>query len=659
MTYIKKKELIKNFIDENKQEEALAVLKEIEKEYPFDLDVLKLKGLFYSSLGDYKKAIYWFQKCRNICTINVDVNIFLMNIYISLNLKDLIIDYFSDIIFLNYFGDKYVEIFNTIFNNIVNKNANDHEFLSLLNNKIERENGDYRYFPLNCKGKSSLGEKVGNLFIANFANTDFMFEPEEKNVQKCSLELVKILHKDTNIIKLENFILPIASKIQNNKIAINDMGTENKFNLMHKNRFYYFNLKRLDDISFDENIVFGEPIVLEKKEGCKDLVLNLFIDGLSQKIIDDYGLENLMPHTAEFFKDGVIFENCYSSGEWTYVSLASFFTGQYTANHNLFNPIINAKLRKDTKILTEYMEDKGYFNAKIDADWRTTPQIGYNRGMDRILYTTLSDKMFARGIPANLMEHIEAFKDKNLFIHTCIPDLHDISDGYNLNISVETTNDLKDKALNVNFKVPKTSVQDTFDESKIRAYLKVMKYIDMHLKSIYTYIEDTFNMDNVTVCLISDHGQGYIVPENDQFLSDGRQKVPLMIKTKEVKNIKTDEFVQGLDLMAILDKILGLNVKLKKIDSKLPKCFGGCGRDYTYSESIYPSQTYKAFINIEDLEFFFETKENVQETGRVMMEEYSCFLRDKKTKDKVSNQIILEKCKKIVFDHMKYNRIYV
>ena len=45
------------------------------------------------------------------------------------------------------------------------------------------------------------------------------------------------------------------------------------------------------------------------------LVLNLFIDGLSQKIIEEYSLQELMPNTFCFFSKGKIFNNCYSNGD--------------------------------------------------------------------------------------------------------------------------------------------------------------------------------------------------------------------------------------------------------------------------------------------------------------------------------------------------------
>ena len=267
--------------------------------------------------------------------------------------------------------------------------------------------------------------------------------------------------------------------------------------------------------------------------------------------------------------------------------------------------------------------------------------------------------MTIKDLPSLLIEHIETFKNTNMFIHTCIPDLHYIADGYNLTYPIQAIEPYDEKPISANFISSETSVKTEYSEARKNSYIRMMRYIDIHLRSIYCYLEDNFDLDNITVALISDHGQGFLVKPDEEFLSDGRVKVPLLIRSKETKNIKCDEIVQNVDYIAIMDKILGLNVNYRKIDANLPACLGGKEREYAYSESLFPGDPYRALINMKDCEFFFESKENVEQDGRVILDEYRTHLKDKNTREDINDNELLKKCINIVFEHMKYNRIYI
>lgn len=92
--------------------------------------------------------------------------------------------------------------------------------------------------------------------------------------------------------------------------------------------------------------------------------MNIFIDGLSQKFIEKNKLEEIMPNTYKYFLDGAINNNCYSSGEWTYVSLASHFTGLSTVNHMVFHPNINTDNIKNMIYIQRYLKKMGIILLK-------------------------------------------------------------------------------------------------------------------------------------------------------------------------------------------------------------------------------------------------------------------------------------------------------
>ncbi|MGG4394244.1 hypothetical protein ABEX25_08005 [Paenibacillus thiaminolyticus] len=76
----------------------------------------------------------------------------------------------------------------------------------------------------------------------------------------------------------------------------------------------------------------------------------------------------------------------------------------------------------------------------------------------------------------------------------------------------------------------------------------------------------------------------------------------------------------------------------------LPKCSGGQQeREFTYSESIFPGDSYKASIHTKKLAFYYETEEKVLQDGSINMEKYTVKLVDKHTRQLVTDNALEEK----------------
>ena len=76
------------------------------------------------------------------------------------------------------------------------------------------------------------------------------------------------------------------------------------------------------------------PIIHDRKR--KPLILNIFVDGLSQTVLENH-MEMLMPNTYRFFREGMICTNAHTAGDWTFPSIASIVTGQTMANHKMLH----------------------------------------------------------------------------------------------------------------------------------------------------------------------------------------------------------------------------------------------------------------------------------------------------------------------------------
>lgn len=454
-------------------------------------------------------------------------------------------------------------------------------------------------------------------------------------------------------------VIPLMKINNKNKLIFKYGEEEYNLDINKKNRYYYYRVNNGDKVSIncDTDFVVGKPIILNIKENKPKIILNIFIDGLSQSIIEENGLEKLMPNTSEFFKNGTKCNNAYVSGEWTYVSLATFFTGLYTTNHRVFNPNYNTNNIRNKKIYSEIFQENDYNTAKIDGDWRSNPQIGYSKGFNRYLYQPSIRGMHCDDVINETIEHLEAFKETNNFVWICIPDLHDIADEYETRLSTQIKSSINIRPLAKNVE---TSVNKKYDEGKIERYKIQLARIDTYLNILYKYIIEKYNDDEFIVSLVSDHGQGYFIRENEEMLEQERIKVPFMLRGKNIPQGECFEMVQSMDLFPIILNSIGIE-DFKDRDGIVPKYFGGgVGRSYTISETFFPKTPYKATINDKVHKFFFEAEGLCGVDGRFELGNFKTKLINKKNNSDESkeNTDKLNKYIDIIIDHIKEYIIY-
>lgn len=632
-----------------------------------DLDLYSLRANYYCSKGELVEAEEILIKACEQSKFNFDSNYNLAIMYDMQGKDELAWRQYTECVLLAK-NEEQRELGGQAIEYMLNKiesygNKRRAKELALRLQKITDEvviehNTVDREFPYSGD-KSLIGKQVDDYYIGIY---------DDFKVQRDRIEFLSKFHSLTKVEILPlnktkriqgDYIVPIATNIPDTLVTIKRNQEQEQFKLVYANRFYYFRITPDMEIERNKDVIIGKPVHVHKKKDIKDLVLTIFVDGLSQEVLQNYGVKELMPNTYEFFKEGTICKNTYVSGEWTYVSMGSFYTGQYTTKHKLFHPNKNAKLSDKTRILSEGFQDAGYITAKIDGDWRSSANIGYARGFDRTIYQPSVRSMDAPDVIHDVMEHMETFKENNQFIWMCVPDLHDIADGYELPVSIQVQEVFGEKPNNVKYDSGLTSVRQNFNEGKKTRYIKQIKRIDTYLDTLYNYIEKNFDMDQVTVALIADHGQGYLIPEGQPMLSNERIKVPLMVRSKEIKSSESGELIQGLDLMSVLYQLGNVNENTIHLDTNLPVAFGGNKeREYTYSESIFPGAVYAARITMKDAIFYYETLDKVQEDGRVNMNEYSGTLVDIQEDRVIEDEERIQRLLDIVYEHMKYYRIY-
>ncbi|MGN9019245.1 sulfatase-like hydrolase/transferase [Lachnospiraceae bacterium HCP1S3_C3] len=449
------------------------------------------------------------------------------------------------------------------------------------------------------------------------------------------------------------YLIPIASDVPN----IYSFQEDSQQYILKQygiKQFEYYRVKGGTSIISKDTAYFGEPIPLKHNEKRKKLVLNIFLDGLAQEVISGNEFKSIMPNTAEFFNKGTVCTNAYSASEWTFPSLATYASGLDTLGHMMFHNTVDGELPYDITTLAEYFKEGGYYTSKIDGDWRCIYSYGFARGTDQYVYQIQHMGSRAEQEVSTIMEHIEAFKETDQYIWMTIGDLHDVADQMVLPISVQKGLSLKERSIVTS---GSTSVKQTYDENKIIAYKKMCTYIDFALNNLYNYLEQNYSDEEMIVSVFADHGQGYLIPNGEHFLSGHRTNVAFMFRGGHRGKGEVSEIISTTDYLPIMCQLAGICLKNEGIQGRLPEVFGGEKREYVLSESLHPGDFYYAVIRTDKYEIYFDNPERAQQDGRFRLGNYKIYGFDYDG-NKIQDNNILSKYEKIILKRIEPYIIY-
>lgn len=449
-------------------------------------------------------------------------------------------------------------------------------------------------------------------------------------------------------------LLPIASANNDTRHMMYADGKEYLIKQRFNKHFNYYRVPAGTQVYSSDIAYYGKPIPLVHDKKRKKLVLNIFVDGLAQAILDGTEFEKNMPNTASFFDKGTVCTRAYNTAEWTYPSIVNYVTGVSTTQHMLFHNMLDWRIPEEYTTLAEYFQEKGYFTSKHCGNWRIIPTYGHARGYDQFIYQHQWQGYKAEMLIGEVIDHIEAFKETDQFLWMSIGDLHDVADGIDMPNAVQSRLDIEDCVEEV---VGRTSVQQEYSELKSRNYKAMAKRIDVLLGTLYRYLQENYADEDIIVSLFSDHGQGYLVPTGSHFCAPERSKVAFMFRGSDIKQSVCDEVISTSDYIKIMCKLADIEMKNVEIEGKLPRGFGGMGRDYALTESIHPGDAYNAAIYAEDSIFYFTNPFPVQHDGRFYLKEYKMRLTDLEGNDLIDD-VKCEKYLRIILEHIAPICIY-
>lgn len=113
-------------------------------------------------------------------------------------------------------------------------------------------------------------------------------------------------------------------------------------------------------------------------------VILIMVDTLRADHLSAYGYER---QTTPFLDalvadEAVLFSQAYSASSWTYPSNAGLFTGRKPSALGINWSDITSSIAPEEKLLTEYLQEAGYYTAGFVSSWYTSARFGFSQGFD-------------------------------------------------------------------------------------------------------------------------------------------------------------------------------------------------------------------------------------------------------------------------------------
>ena len=415
----------------------------------------------------------------------------------------------------------------------------------------------------------------------------------------------------------EEAILPIAGTVINQPLSVTteSLGTKEAYLGKWAFSFFRFSESATLHASADAPYAVGTPIRLGHSPQRRKLVLNLFVDGLSWAIARPYAATHL-PNVMRFFSRGVIFDQHFSTSEYTLPAHPAIETGYYPHHTQIFNEKAGYELPLHMTTISEQMKAQGYYCAAPLASTHGVSH-GVMRGFDRLIATGWT--LNAVNAVDSAIRHLKAFDEADLFLFLHINDAHpyDALD-FKFDTAVETHIPLAERIFNQ--KTPAAAVRLPSLHIHQEQYLERIRQVDRSLGQLLSYLEQHFNEDEYLVNLYSDHGVSIFNRNNTgavDVISENSTCAAWMMRGAGVpEGIVVHDLTSTVDIYPTLGHLCGFPVN-DDIDGRLPAVFGGTPRDAAYSMSMFPGQTYKLAVRNHKHVLRLETREVLDEDGTV------------------------------------------
>ena len=393
----------------------------------------------------------------------------------------------------------------------------------------------------------------------------------------------------------------------------------------------FFRLSERTELKSSAPFMMGEPVRLGHSPKRKKLILHILVDALCWPAMKRYGFAP-MPNLMRFFSKGMIFQDNFSVAEYTYPALATIDTGLYPHHSQVFNSTCMGELAPSILTLSEQMKRLGYYCVNV---WGDSSGIynGVTRGYDRLMAKPGGDGLHAYHGVHNALTQMRAFAECDQFIFLHVEDAHPSTTArWQVPFETQVSLGLADRLDDTDDDTP--SVDRVNSRLHLEAVLEGMRRADRSLGELFAYIEENYAEDEYVVQLYSDHGAA-VFGEAVDYVSENLNGTAWMLRGAGVPNAGfVDELTSVLDIYPTTAHLAGF-LPPADLDGRLPRVFGGCGRDHTVSYTLFPGKPFNMALRTKTHEFCLGSAEVVDEDGSVDLRQpkQRLFLRGEKRRE--------------------------
>ena len=401
---------------------------------------------------------------------------------------------------------------------------------------------------------------------------------------------------------------------------------------------------------------YNEKISQNKK--IKNII-HLVLDSLDMETLSFNKKKSLMPNTTNFFNKSIVFDNCFSSSEWTLPWVCSYLKGEMPSKHMLTDPKTSKKLMNPFKDnIFDLVKKKNYSLIGFGPKPIFNPSWNNIQNFDKFYPTdgSFEKNLDLLNVSKKIIENIEVNNSNNFFFaHLMDTHFPWSNRGTSEEFEMGSIRSCDPYTLyHSRLGQQDTKAEPIFEKKTHNQLLKYscerLKAVDRNLSFLINFLKDKNLLKNTVFILSSDHGQ--TLHDGPRHLFNFKKtNVPLMIFHPNFKNIKVDKLVNNsVDLNHIVKMILSNQSKnLLKFKPGISKT-----QKEIISESIYGNR-YKISIRSKKIAYhlscFFDHKYNLIDTTNIYYENLYNFKETKKYKDKK----LIKKFRRILKQHLLRN----
>ncbi|OGF24786.1 hypothetical protein A2331_04110 [Candidatus Falkowbacteria bacterium RIFOXYB2_FULL_34_18] len=387
-------------------------------------------------------------------------------------------------------------------------------------------------------------------------------------------------------------------------------------------------------------------------------IIIISLDEVRPDHLSCYGYKkNKTPAIDKIAREGVLFETCISSSDFTPIAMGSVITGKYPNKHGMRNPF--CKLHTST--IATILKKNNYMTAGFVGNGLLSSKHQYSNGFDfwheciketswsHLDYDDGTDKIFYEGYwwPDDFFSWLKENKSQPFFLWGHLYETHENSEHELLQKGLIKENELSDHG---------------YYDAKIKLADKEV------INRLLITLEDLGIRDNTIIVIMSDHGTNLGEHEVDPIpWRDGRKTYPqhttmydcdlrvvmIIVGGGLPKNKRIKGMVRSVDLVPTLLELAGIPTTEENFDgeSLLPVINSGSAKNkLVYSEDLFEPRGRGALQSLRTDKFKYIRNSTIGE------EEYYDLEVDPEEKNNIISQINSKQLREELAQYLQDNQ---